>query len=129
MIVQESMFTFELIRCTRSGSMVMCEFTITNNDKIDKKLEVPFPDNTRGRTIDDQGGQSELDSWQIGSQSQREALLIPDVRVRAYFRFKGVSSESRILKRLDLGLETNFLEGGYLKRRDVIVRVENIPLQ
>lgn len=129
-IVKESMFTFELARCTRSGSMVMCEMTITNNDKLDKNLEVPFPDNSNGRTIDDQGAQSELDSWQIGSsQAKRETLLIPDVPVRAYFRFKGVSAQARILKRLDIGLETSFREGGYLKRRNVVVRLENVPLQ
>ena len=127
-IVEESMFTFELIRCVRSGSMVACDLVITNNDKIDKKLEIPFPDSANGRTFDDQGGQSELDSWQIGAVTKREALLIPGVPVKAYFRFKGVSPQASVLKRMDLGFQTAFSEGGDYKRREVIVKFSDVVL-
>lgn len=126
--VSESMFTFALQKCTRSGTMVMCNLTITNDDKIDKKLEVPFPDSANGRTFDDQGNQSELDSWQIGQTAGREATLIPGIGVSAVVRFKGVSPQATTLKRIDLGFQTAFSEGGYYKRRDVIVRFTEVPL-
>lgn len=128
-VKQESMFTFELLKCVKSGSMVTCDLAITNNDRIDKKLEIPFPDTANGRTFDDQGSQSELDSWQIGSTAKREALLIPEVSVKAYVRFKGVSPQATMLKRLDLGFQTAFSEGGDYKRRDVIVRFNDIALR
>ncbi len=128
-IVQESMFTFELVKCIRSGTMVTCDLVITNNERIDKKLAVPFPDTKNGRTFDDQGTQSELDSWQIGTQSKREAVLISGVPVNAYVRFRKVSPQATVLKRIDLGFEQSFSAGGYYKRRNVVVRFSDIPLQ
>ena len=126
--VSEGMFTFTLEKCTKSGTTVVCGLTIKNDDAIDKKLEVPFPDTNNGRTFDDQGAQSEIDSWRIGPTEKRESTLIQGVPVKAVLRFKGVSPQATILKRIEVRFQTAFLEGGDYKRRDVIVRFTDVPL-
>ena len=125
-IKSEQFFSFELHGCAKSGTTVSCDLTVTNNDSIDKTLE--FFWNGGGEVYDEQGNSGKMDGWQIANQTSGKPKLLPDVPVKARIRFKNVSPDARILKRIELALTANFTEGGYYKTRDFKISFQNVPL-
>lgn len=126
-IVESNFFSFELVQCRLSGAEVSCDLKITNKDSMDKKLG--FEWNTNGRIFDDQGNKSTMSGWVIANQSSDEPTLLPNVSTKANLRFGKVSSQAKILKRIELDLTTRFSEGGYYKTRDFVVTFQDIPLR
>lgn len=125
-IVESNFFTFELNQCRLSGTVVSCDFTITNKDTMDKKLG--FEWDTNGRVFDESGNQATMFNWVIANKSYN-TILIPNVPVKANFKFKNVSSNTKLLKRMDLAFVSYFSEGGYYKTRDFTVSFQDISLR
>ncbi|HEX8197763.1 MAG TPA: caspase family protein [Pyrinomonadaceae bacterium] len=126
-VKKEAFFTFELNKCVKSGTAVSCSLTITNNDSMDKLLGFEWLENAR--IYDEQGSEGKMEGWQIAGKSMDKANLLPDVPVKANLRFKNVSSQATVLKRIDLALTANFREGGNYVTKDFRVRFEDVPLQ
>jgi hypothetical protein len=128
-VVDEAMFSFRLERCQRSGTMAVCEFTITNKDTMDKKLGFEWLEN--GRAFDETGVQAKMESWQIANASGwgSSATLLPGVPVKGVVRFTGLSRNAASLKRIDLGLTARFSEGGYYKTKDLVVHFKDVTLR
>lgn len=126
-IVESDFFTFRLIQCKSSGTMVSCDLTITNRDGVDKNLG--FEWNSNGRIFDENGAKSDMSDWVIAEKSGTSAVLLPNIPVRATLRFKTASPPGRFLPRIDLAFVTHFSEGGYYKTRDFVVKFQNVALQ
>lgn len=127
--IDESMFTFDLTKCTKSGSMASCELTITNNDTMDKKLGFEWFEN--GKVFDDAGNEGVMDGWVIGSVAGPwgSATLIPGLKVRSTIRFKNIGSSATVLRRIELKFATSFSEGGNYATRYPLVRFTDIQLR
>ena len=126
-VVNEDFFTFEIISCSKSGTSVVCQMTITNNSSVDKLLGIDWASN--GRIFDESGNQNEMEGWQIAGKAWGErARLLSEVPTKASFRFKLVSAAVKILKRFDLRLTSNFTEGGNYVTKDIQISFKNIPL-
>jgi TolB-like protein len=87
--IESHLFTFELHGCRLSGTSVVCDFTITNNDR-DRRLGIggstkmfdDFGNEVRPRQIEVADG---------GRRSNKFATLIAGVPTRARILFDGVS--------------------------------------
>ncbi|MDQ3180087.1 MAG: CsgG/HfaB family protein [Acidobacteriota bacterium] len=126
-VVESNFFSFELVQCRLSGTEVSCDLTITNKDSMDKKLG--FEWNSNGRIFDEQGNKSTMSGWLIANQSSDKPTLLPNVATKANLKFKKVSLQAKILKKIELVLTTHFSEGGYYKTRDFVVTFQDITLQ
>lgn len=127
-VKKELFFTFEVHKCTQSGTTVFCDLTITNNDTNDKKLS--FHWSNGGRVFDAEGNEGKMDSWQIANKGFWDgANLLPDVLTKAKIRFKNVSSQAKLLKKIELTLTTNFSEGGSFVTKNFRVEFRDVPLQ
>jgi hypothetical protein len=100
--IRTSFFAFNLQQCTISGTSVTCDLMITNEHNSDRKIKA----NTRSRTsllIDGQGNESSRFDVQIANQpGGRYSLLVPNLGIRAVFRFENVSPQARTIKLLKL---------------------------
>lgn len=126
-VKKEAFFTFELHKCSKSGTQVSCELSITNNDTIDKLLGFGWL--SGGRIYDEDGIEGKMDGWQIANQSSTKAKLLPEVPVKARLRFKNISPQAKMLKRIELSLTANFSEGGYYKTKDFRVEFRDVSLR
>lgn len=126
-VVKSNFFKFEMVKCKLSGTLVSCDLIITNQDSMDKKLG--FEWNTNGQIFDEQGNKSTMSDWVIANKSSDNALLLSNVPVKANIRFSSVSSQARLLKRIDLAFTTYYSEGGYYKTRDFVVKFQDISLR
>lgn len=116
--IDSHFFTFDLQRCRLSGTSVLCEFTITNNDR-DRRLAI----NNRTRMFDDFGNESEGRNYQIADKTGVygvEAALITGVPVKARMTFEGISPQAT---RMTLFHLQWYSEG------DFVVEYRNIPLR
>lgn len=88
-------FVFELDHCSKSGELVTCEFTITN-EGADRELML---DAYASRLYDDRGNEYMGDRVWIanvksGAGGFADHTLISQVRVEGKMTFSGVSSEA-----------------------------------
>lgn len=88
--VQAKFFTFELQQCRKSGTSVICDFVITNNDK-DRELQT---NSYNANMYDEYGNQSHLDAVEIANK-RWTAFLVSGVPTKARFYFEKVSPDAK----------------------------------
>jgi TolB-like protein len=111
-------FTIDLLGCRLSGSSVMCEFIITNNDR-DRRLGIES-----GTTMfDDFGNEVRSREVRIADKSggSADAALISGVPTKARVAFDGVSPEATKMTLFHLQF---FGDAGYFA-----VEYRNVPLR
>lgn len=122
--IESHFFTFDLQRCRLSGTSVLCDFIITNNER-DRKLGIGGDT----RMFDDFGNEVRLGGIQIADKSGRyvEPVLISGVPTKARLYFEGVSSEATRMTLFHLEV---FVDGGYFAGGPQFsVDYRNVPLR
>lgn len=117
--IESHFFTFDLQRCRLSGTSVLCEFIITNNDQ-DRRLGI----DNRTTMFDDFGNESQAKELQIADKtgySSVDAALISGVPVRARLSFEGISPEATRMTLFHVQLND---PGGYFQ-----IEYRNVPLR
>jgi TolB-like protein len=114
--VDSNFFTFDLQRCRLSGTSVLCEFIITNNDK-DRTIRVYSRNSV---FFDDLGNQYDNGKMEIAN-TEIEVTLISGVPVKARLTFTNVSAEATKITKLQL-----VVRGG---DNELNVEYRNIPLR
>ncbi|HXI24347.1 MAG TPA: FlgO family outer membrane protein [Pyrinomonadaceae bacterium] len=117
--IDSHFFTFDLRGCRLSGTSVMCEFIITNNDK-DRGLGIG------GSTVmfDDFGNEARPRAVRIADKTGGDtayAALISGVATRARIAFEGVSPDATKMTLFHLGL--------YGDAGNFEIEYRNIPLR
>jgi len=112
--VKASLYTFDLQQCRLSGNTVVCDLTVTNNDR-DRMFSY---DNVVGGAgmVDDQGGTYQATSLQIANRNGFDDAVIPsNVPIKSRVTFDNVSSQAtRIVSlrmqfnRYDPGINNHF---------------------
>jgi TolB-like protein len=112
--VKASLYTFDLQQCRLSGNTVVCDLTITNNDK-DRMFSF---DNIVGGAgmVDDLGGTYQATSLQVANRNGFDDAVIPsNVPVKSRVTFDNVSNQAtRIVSlrmqfnRYDPGINNHF---------------------
>ncbi len=120
--VDSNFFTFDLQRCRLSGTNVICDFIITNNDR-DRKLALAG--NSSSKMYDElnntaQGGGGEIAN--SGKQYQPEVFLVNGIATRARIYFENVSPDATRIARMDIKV---WAEGGDW----FSIQYRNIPLR
>jgi TolB-like protein len=120
--VESRFFTFELKQCRLSGTSVICDLVITNND-IDRYLGC---DANRSSMYDDAGNGSRGTSSQIANAGTYDnaPLLVSGVPVRARITFEGISPQA---KRITL-LKILYITASGRQRDDFELEFRNVPL-
>lgn len=116
--IDSHFFTFDLQRCRLSGTSVLCEFIVTNNDR-DRRLGI---NNTK--MFDDFGNEAEARNFQIADKTGTygtDAALISGIPVRARMNFDGVSPQATRM--------TLFHLHWYTQEGDFEIEYRNIPLR
>ena len=122
---KEVFFTFEIQKCTKAGTTVICDFTVTNDDSEDKPFEISNinPSNI----IDDQGNEARAVGTQVANKRGYErTILLPDVPVKAKITFRGIGEDAKEAKRLVIAFSTKLsptIVSGFR------VEFRNVPLQ
>lgn len=106
MRVDSNFFAIRLLQCRRSGTAVICDLRITNNDE-DKKLGMY---GLSSSIIDDanniaKGGGAELANSRKSSYST--AFLVRGIETKARIYFNGFSQESNKIARMDIKFDAN----------------------
>lgn len=117
--IESHRFTFDLQRCRLSGTSVLCEFTITNNDR-DRRLKI----DSDTRMFDDFGNEAEARNFQIADKTGTysvTAALITGVPVKARMTFEGISVQATRMTLFHLRFWTD--EGQFE------IEYRNIPLR
>lgn len=112
--VKASLYTFDLQQCRLSGNTVVCDLTVTNNDK-DRMFSF---DNIVGGAgmVDDLGGTYQATSLQVANRNGFDDAVIPsNVPVKSRVTFDNVSNQAtRIVtlrmqfNRYDPGINNHF---------------------
>lgn len=124
-IINSHFFTFELKKCRLSGTSVLCDFIITNNER-DRRLGL-----NDSKLFDDFGVEAPTNKSRIanavnGFFGKPNVLLISGVPTEAQIGFKGVSQNATRITRLDVywgGDAGNFL----IQYRNVPLREQAAP--
>jgi TolB-like protein len=116
--VDSHFFTIDLRGCRLSGTSVMCEFIITNNDR-DRRLGIGWGT----RMFDDFGNEVRSQAVRIADKTggNADAALISGVATRARVAFEGVSAEATKMTLFHLEF--------YGDAGDFAVEYRNVPLR
>jgi formylglycine-generating enzyme required for sulfatase activity/TolB-like protein len=101
--VESNFFTFELHRCRRSGTSVICEFTITNNDK-DRELGIY---GYYSKLYDEYNNESKGSAAEMANKGKNgsvEAFLVNGISTKARVYFENYSAASNKITRMDIRL-------------------------
>ena len=117
--IDSHFFTFDLQRCRLSGTSVLCEFVITNNDQ-DRRLGI----GNGTAMFDDFGNEARPRGIQVADKSGygwAQAALISGVATKARVVFEGVSPNATKMTLFQVGL--------YGDAGDFQIQYRNIPLR
>jgi TolB-like protein len=119
--IDSHFFTFDLRGCRLSGTSVLCDFIITNNDR-DRRLGIGFGT----KMFDDFGNEARPQSFQIadklsGGYGVGETVVISGVATKARVVFEGVSPEATKM--------TLFQVSVYGDSGNFQIEYRNIPLR
>jgi formylglycine-generating enzyme required for sulfatase activity/TolB-like protein len=121
-IVESNFFTFELHRCRRSGTSVICEFTITNNDK-DRNLRIQA--DSDNKLYDEFNNASQGNGSEIANTGKKgwyaEAFLVNGISTKARVYFENFSGSSSKITRMDIRLCPQGSDCFYIQYRNIPV--------
>lgn len=122
--VKSHFFTLELKQCRISGSTVMCDLVITNDDR-----DRQFGWGLTTKVFDDFGNEAPVEYG--SSLANREgqypnATLVSGVPTRARLRFEPVSAQATKITLMNIWVVVTSLD--YRDRDDFDVQFRNIPL-
>lgn len=122
---KEFFFTFELQKCAKAGTVVICDFIITNNDSADRSFY--FSDLNPSTLIDDTGSEVFDVGSQIANKSGFERMtMLSETPVKAKVTFRGIAENATEAKRLKI----SFIAKPSAYVEDVFyVEFRNVPLQ
>jgi hypothetical protein len=120
--VDSNFFTFDLQRCRLSGTTVICEFIITNNDR-DRKLQIRAGDSSK--IYDENNNEASGNKAEIANSGklwEPGAFLINGISTKARIYYENVSSNARTIARMDIRLCPEGSECFYLQFRNIPLR-------
>lgn len=116
---EAAFFTFELNRCRISGSSVLCDFTITNND-VDRNLQLH---EYNSGIVDNLGNQYRVSNMQLANSSNY-SLMVRGVPTRARIMYESVNPSATSISLMIL--DATARNGS--NSQDIKIRFRNIPL-
>jgi hypothetical protein len=119
---KEVFFTFEIQKCVKAGTAVICDFTVTNDDSQDRPFE--FSDINPSGMIDDRGYEARARGIEVGNKRGTErTIMIPNVPVKGKITFQGVAEDAREIKRMLFAFSTklspSIVSGFKVEFRDI----------
>jgi len=120
--VDSNFFTFDLQRCRLSGTTVICEFIITNNDR-DRKLQIRAGDSSK--IYDENNNEASGNKAEIANSGklwEPGAFLINGISTRARIYYENVSSNARTIARMDVRLCPEGSDCFYIQFRNIPLR-------
>jgi hypothetical protein len=120
-VVQSNFFTYSLQQCSKSGSTVVCDLVITNNEK-DRRLV--FGD-YNSILFDDMGNQARVKSVSIANQSGMyfaDTTMVSGVPIKARIGFEGISTQATKISLMTILCSTRELNGYYTDHSKVEFR-------
>lgn len=119
---ESNFFTFELQKCRLSGTTVMCEFVVTNNDS-DRGLRL-----TTSYMFDDFNNQYRSTRFQLASdQGYRvSAFLVSGVQTRGSVTFDNVTTSATKITLLKLNC---YEQRDRSPSREFVIEYRNVPIR
>lgn len=108
-VVKAKFFTFTLHGCRASGSTVLCNLSITNEESMERQLIFYYQgDDLRTRVFDDQGNEGRFTDNRIGGRPSSDFdKIVPGITIKASATFDGISEQASSLKLLSLLFATS----------------------
>jgi curli biogenesis system outer membrane secretion channel CsgG len=122
--VKSNLFTFELQQCIQSGTTVICDFIVTNQDD-DKWFT--FGGGVNSQLFDNFGNEAKINLARIANQSGRQdarILIVSGVPTKARMGFEGISAQATKISLLKFQCAFND-KSGY---REFNVQFKDVPL-
>jgi hypothetical protein len=119
-IAEAQGFLFELQGCKLSGGNVQCKLLVTNNEKVDRELQI-YTDYTR--IFDNFGNVYGADTVQLGNKKSGwyvELKLVSGIPTKSILDFSNVSPEATSIAALEIGV--------YSEGKRFTAKFRNIPL-
>lgn len=121
--IDSDFFTFEIQKCRISGTAVICDYTVTNNNQ-DRQIGISY----QTKMFDDFNGRYEVNYVTLANASSNGfditayAYLVSGVKAKGRIEFKRVSAEATKITLLEIHY---FLDGG----NGSSVKLRDIPLR
>lgn len=125
-IVKSNFFTFDLQQCSKSGSTIICDFVVTNQDK-DRRLILGDYNSTLS---DDMGNTGKINNVSLGNQKgayYATSLMVSGVPTKARVGFEDISAQATKISLMTIRCFTS--EPNVYQPDMFEVQFRNIPLR
>jgi hypothetical protein len=108
--IKAKSFTFDLEGCKASGDTIACEYMVTNNSELEKKIGASR--NSPSTIIDERGNQYKSSGNQIGGVQDSMQPLASDIPMRGKVIFQNIEKQPTVIKLLSLSVAVLEIKDG-----------------